>query len=273
MHAGFRLDAAFRRRARRSTLLLAVAGEGSLIEVREDAEFRWFTASGHIVQSLMRKACPQDIVLPNQLAMLAGLLWRARAPTRVLNLGFGSGAFERFFHARLPKCELVSVEIEPRLLECARAYFDIPPDWPVLVEDAADYLAHSTLRFDLILCDIFAGECHPECLFDPYFHRDAQPRLRPAGVLALNVSPTADDDLPEILAALRQAFEWVVLAAVPGHGNIIVFAAQNAPPDDDLLAARAAAWLRKTGVDLRPFLADLQRLPARSRVLGRRRSR
>ncbi len=266
----FQLDERFRRRLLHGALVHRARSMHGAIEIREDAEFRWFTVGGRIVQSLMRKACAHDIVLPNQLAMLAGLLWRARAPTRVLNLGFGSGAFERFFHAKMPKCERVSVEIDTTLVDSARRYFEIPADWPVLIEDAAEYLARSTLRFDLILCDIFAGECHPDCLFDPYFQRDAARRLRPAGVLAVNVSPTAEDDLSAILTAMRQSFEWVVVAPVPDHGNVIVFAAHNESPDDNQLALRAMAFTRKTGADLRPFLTALERLPARSRVMGRR---
>lgn len=272
--APFRLDARFRKRARSSALLHAERANGVAFEIREDTELRWFTASGRIVQSLMCKARPDDIVLPNQLAMLAGLLWRAKAPTRVLNLGFGSGMFERFFHARLPKCEVVSVEIEPAMVTLARRYFGIPADWPVIVEDAARYLERSELGFDFIVCDIFADECHPDCLFDPYFHAAAAKRLRRTGALALNVSPTSDDDLREILAALRQSVEWVVLAPVPDHGNVVVFASRCAPPDDAQLSARASAFEKATGVDLHPYLAGIERLPARSSVIGgNRRSR
>lgn len=242
------------------------------VEVREHAGLRWFTAGGVFVQSMMRLAAPAAIVLPNQLHMLNALAWRVRVDT-VLNLGSGSGAFERFFLASRPHCHLTSVEPSAIVTALARAHFALPAAHAVIEDSAEHYVAHTSARFDLVLCDIFAAERHPDCLFDAYFHHHVAARLRRGGVLALNVSPTADDELVGILAALRQAFEWVVLAPVHEHGNVIVLASVTRPPAPDVFERRSSALAAELGLTRDRLGLEFERLPSRSAVLGRSRAR
>jgi spermidine synthase len=243
-----------------------------LVEVREHAGLRWFTAGGKFVQSMMRLDQPAAIVLPNQLTMLSALAWR-KCMTTVLNLGSGSGAFERFFRAWRPHTHVTSVEQSAKVTALARAHFALPPEHQVILDTAENYVAQATVRFDLVLCDIFAAERHPDCLFDAYFHHHLADRLQGGGVLALNVSPTADDELVGILAALRQAFEWVVLAPVPEHGNVIVLASATRPPAPGLFERRLAALAAELGLARDSLAIEFERLPSRSAVLGRSRAR
>ncbi|MEX2482818.1 MAG: fused MFS/spermidine synthase [Gammaproteobacteria bacterium] len=264
---GFVLDDFLRDHAPRAQLLERCRDGDHDIEVREQAGLRWFTVSGAFVQSMMRVDMPDAIVVPNQLGMLSALAWR-RQVVQILNLGSGSGAFERFLRARRPAVQVTSVELSARIVAMARTYFAWPAAQPVVIEAAADYVAHSTARFDIVLCDIFDGEQHPECLFDPYFHRDLNARLRRGGVLALNLSPSADDELTDILVAVRQAFEWVLLAPVADHGNIIVLAAAIRPPPTAEFERRLAQLAAELGLQRSALASRIEYLPSRREVLG-----
>ncbi|MGE0483573.1 MAG: methyltransferase domain-containing protein [Gammaproteobacteria bacterium] len=241
---------------------------GHTVEIREAASLRWFSVGGRFPQSMMRVDEPSAIVLPNQLTMLSALTW-CGLPTRMLDLGAGCGSFERFFAARLPACAVTAVERSRVLVELARRHFALPAGIEPRIADAAEWLADADdeIRFDLVLCDIFDGEHHPDCLFDPWFYADCERRLARGGVFVLNASPTAESELVEILVALRQAFEWVVLAPVADHGNVVVLAAPRRPPGERTRRERARALAAQLDVGATWLAPAWERLPSRRQVL------
>lgn len=230
------------------------------LRVYEQGDYRWLSARDSAIQAVMRIASPTELVLPNQIAMLMALLING-SPQQVLNLGFGTGAFERFFHDRLPALKVISVENNPRMVDIARDHFSIPHDWPVQIHTAEDYLARSQLNFDLMLCDIFAGERHPPCLFDATFYSAAAQSLTDRGVFSLNLYPQSEHELVAILLAVRQSFAWIMLVKIPGHGNIVLLACTQPPPPDAELAQRASSILGTLKLDFGDFLGHLERLP------------
>ncbi|MEQ8232166.1 MAG: hypothetical protein RLW61_09140 [Gammaproteobacteria bacterium] len=255
-------------RASRGRLLARHPGEHA-IEVREHDGLRWFTAGGNFVQGLMDVARPATLVLPHHQAMLAALAWAPRA-ARLLNLGFGCGCFERFLHAHLESASIVSVDCEPALVDLARAHFAVPAAWPVTIDRAEHFVATATDVYDIVLCDIFSGEDHADCLFDSYFYADLAARLGNDGVLALNVSPHDDDEVVAILAALRQSIDWVMLAAVAAHGNAVVLASPAPPPAAEVMTARAAALAPAWDLAPAAVLPPFERLPGRQEIWGAR---
>jgi len=265
--AMFRLDDFLARRAAHSTLLARARGAFAPLEVREVDGLRWFTAGGRYVQGLMDVAAPARIVLPHHHAMLGALSW-ASHDARLLNLGLGCGTFERFAAAHLPHASIVSVEPDEAVVSLARAHFAVPADLEVVTTSAADYLARTDARFDLIVCDIFAGEHHPDCLFDSYFHADLAEHLDDDGVLALNLSPRENDEVVAILAALRQSIDWVMLAPVAEHGNIVVLASRAAPPPPGRMRRRAGMLARAWGLAEEALLPGFERLPSRREIVG-----
>lgn len=247
---------------RRVHQIAAIEPDGWVIYERGD--YRWLGARDDTIQAVMRIASPADPVLPNQIAMLLALLINT-SPRRALNLGFGTGAFERFFHDRLPALEMVSVESAPGVVAIAREYFCIAHDWPVQIQTAEDYLAQSRLDFDLMLCDIFAGEHHAACLSDAAFYSAAAQRLAEQGVLSLNLYPQSEAELVTILLALRQSFSWTMLVKIPGHGNIVVLACTQPLPSDAELVQRAGSLTETLKLDFGDMLSHVERLPLPAR--------
>jgi len=263
----FRLDDFLARRGAHGALIARVRGTHARLEVREIDGLRWFTAGGRYVQGLMDVAAPARVVLPHHHAMLGAFTW-ARHDARLLNLGLGCGTFERFAAAHLPRTGVVSIEPDAAVVSLAREHFGVPPDLEVVTATAAEYLVQADERFDVILCDIFAGEHHPDCLFDSYFHADLAAHLDDGGVLALNLSPNEDDEVVAILAALRQSIDWVMLAPVAEHGNVVVLASATAPPTPRAMRSRAGTLAQAWGLAADALLPAFERLPSRCEIVG-----
>ncbi len=229
--------------------------------VLEQSGYRWLCTDDDSIQSIMRVDAPAELILPNHVAMLIGLLL-ADTPKRVLNLGFGIGSLERFLHNRLPALEIISVDASPVMVDLAREHFHVPHDWPVTIQSAEDFLHANVLTFDLMLCDLFAGASHADCLYDTRFYRDAAQHLSAAGVLSLNLSTDSEQDLIAILMALRKSFEWVALVTIPSHSNVVVLACRQPPPPQAALAQRAARDMALLELDFAEVLQGLEWLPA-----------
>ena len=242
------------------TLSYRTHDAGALVEVREHAGERWVYTGEDSILSLMRLDAPADPVLPNHIAMLAAMLFADHLPQSVLNLGFGTGAFERFFSDRLPAADVVSLDSSPTMVEIARQYFASAPEHPVIIQPADEFLHTNNRAFDLILCDIFHGDRHPDCLSEKDFYTDAARSLGADGVMAINLSPATEQALLDILLPLRQNFAQVLLVNLGDYGNLVVYAMQHAPVDRQEQATRAA----RLGSELR---LDLHTIPARISVL------
>jgi spermidine synthase len=242
-----------------ATLRYSTRDADTLIEVHEHDGDRWVYTHDRSILSMMRLDAPADPVMPNHIAMLAALLFR-ELPDSVLNLGFGTGAFERFFGDRLPHTRVVSVDTSATLVEVARAHFRIGQDWPVIIQSAGDFLRTNTQLFDFVLCDIFNGDSHPDCLYDAGFHADAARSLEPGGVMALNLSPATERELLDILVPIRKNFANVLLVNLVDYGNVVLFAMQHPPADIGEQSKRA----QLLGTRLR---LDLQHIPERITIL------
>lgn len=242
------------------TLLCRSDDAGNPVEVHEHGGERWVYTGEDSILSLMRLDAPADPVMPNHIAMLGTLLFVDR-PRSVLNLGFGTGAFERFFGDRLPDTSIISVDTSRTLVEMARKYFAIRPGRPVIIRPAEHYLHDNTRGFDLILCDIFQGERHPDCLTNTNFHADAARSLAPGGVMAVNLSPASEQALLEILLPMRRSFRHVMLVNLVDYGNVVVYAMQHAPVDTHKQRQRAEQAGKELRLDLRHIPERLSTLP------------
>src|SRR5262249_47235715 len=114
---------------------------------------------------------------------LLAYAYHPRART-ALQLGLGPGLLCK--ELSLSGIEVSAVELDPRVFDVARRYFAFPKRIPVFVQDARDYLHHSTKTYDLIFLDTFAGEATPWHLMTLEAMTDIQSRLNPGGRLIIN---------------------------------------------------------------------------------------
>ncbi|MCG8324747.1 MAG: hypothetical protein MI673_04455 [Thiotrichales bacterium] len=196
---------------------------GRRAEVRQYRHYRWLNIDGYLIQSIMDLEHPGKLLNPVNGYMLGGLAF-IKEPANVLNLGFGGGVFERYFQHNLPAVMVHSVEINEEIIHLAREFFGFDAGYPVYLQSAQDYMAHHSIAYDLILCDIFIQESHPPCLKDESFYNDCRRNLSATGVMVINLVPADEQALIEILLTLRKSFAFNAILKIPDHSNILVYA-------------------------------------------------
>ncbi len=143
-------------------------------------------------------------------------------PQRVLVVGGGDGGTVREV-LRHPKAEAVLAELDPEVVEVAKAYF------PRLAEsldssrlnifygDAADFVANATERFDVVLCDLTDPVGPARKLSETPFLESLKKILTPGGVVATQSESLYfhAQHVRQVQENLRSIFSSVGLYGVP----------------------------------------------------------
>lgn len=176
---------------------------------------------------------------------------------RVTHLGGAACSLPRYFAQRWPDSRHTVVEIDEKLAEYVRKWFDIPrsPTVKIRVGDAR----HVTGSFypgsrDVIIRDVFAGDATPESLTTVEFYTAAHASLAPGGLFAANCGdrPPLSGAKAE-LAGLAEVFKHVAVIADPAmlknrrYGNIILLASDAELPAAGSPEAAALAKPLLTG--------------------------
>ncbi|MFI7480829.1 spermidine synthase [Kocuria sp. M1R5S2] len=157
---------------------------------------------------------------------------------RVLHLGGGACSLARFLAHAHPSARQVVVELDARLAELVREWFDLPraPLLRIRVGEARAVTESLTpATRDVVVRDVFAGAVTPEPLTTVEFARHVDRVLAPGGLYVLNCGDTRDlAGARAEAAALSEVFEHVAAVADPAmlkgrrYGNIVL-AASHAP--------------------------------------------
>jgi spermidine synthase len=167
---------------------------------------------------------PERLVIPYSRIMLAAALVQPE-PRRVLQLGLGGGAMNRYLRKVRPEVFLQTAEIDATVRDMAMEFMGFRPDAQdvVVIEDARVFVRKNTETWDWILVDAFSGGSVPPHLKTREFYALLKARLAPGGVVAINLHRSnrlfASDQ-----ATLRSVFSQVQLFDVPGTGNVVALA-------------------------------------------------
>ena len=154
---------------------------------------------------------------------------------RALHLGAAGCALARRWDAERPGSRQLGVDVDARLLELVRRWFNLPrsPRLRLRADDAGH--AVTTLAdasFDVVVRDVFAGDTTPTHLLGPGFAREVARVLRPGGLYLANCV-----DRPPLVTARR---ELATLAAA--------FAGPAGSPDHDTVAAGRLAAVTEPAI-------------------------
>jgi spermidine synthase len=138
---------------------------------------------------------------------------------RVAILGNAAGTTARALGVYYPDAEIDGVELDPAVTRVGRRYFglDDNPRLTVHDADARPFLRSTDEKYDLIVVDAYHQPYVPFYLATREFFRLVRDRLKPGGIVALNVATVPDDRrLVEAIgttlgAELPQVVEWPVL--------------------------------------------------------------
>lgn len=181
------------------------------------------------------------------IASLVDSRWGSAERLRALHLGGGACSLARRFAASHPQARQVVVELDGRLAELVREWFDLPRAPLVRIRVGEARAVTETLSEDsrdLIIRDVFAGSITPAPLLTREFTRAAKRVLAADGVYLVNCG-----DGPSLALAKQEAatigseFAHTVIIADPAmlkgrrYGNVII-AGSDAPLGDDPALAR-----------------------------------
>jgi hypothetical protein len=103
-------------------------------------------------------------------------------PVTALLLGVGGAAMWRFVRAYLPECAPTLVDCDEAVVAVAKRWFYLSQ--PAVIEDARQFLATTTQKFDAILVDLY--DAHGPAVSDTAFWTRCLDALAPGGCLATN---------------------------------------------------------------------------------------
>lgn len=181
------------------------------------------------------------------IASLVDSRWASTERLRALHLGGGACSLARRFAASHPQARQVVVELDGRLAELVREWFDLPRAPLVRIrvgEGRAVTESLSEDSRDLVIRDVFAGAVTPGPLTTAEFTRAAKRVLAADGLYVVNCG-----DGPNLALAKREAatiaaeFTHTVIIADPAmlkgrrYGNVII-AGSDAPLGGDPGLAR-----------------------------------
>lgn len=124
--------------------------------------------------------------------MFSGLLY-CPEPKDILIVGLGGGSLSTMFAHHFPKARVVTVELDPKVVEIAKEYFGFKETERnrVEVRDGRVYIKRALRkpdeRYDLILLDAYRGGFIPYHLTTREFLIECKALLKPGGVLISNM--------------------------------------------------------------------------------------
>ena len=133
---------------------------------------------------------------------------------RVAILGNAGGTTARSLARYYPGTPIDGVEIDPAVTEAARRFMGLGsiPGLDVITADARPFLRRTKERYDLIVVDAYRQPYVPFYLATQEFFRLARARLRPGGILALNIATVPGDHrlAQGVAGTLRTVFPQVL---------------------------------------------------------------
>lgn len=159
---------------------------------------------------------------------------------RITHLGGGACSLARYCADVYPNSRNTVVELDAKLAEYVREWFDIPksPRVKIRVGDAGTVTrSFAPASRDVVIRDVFAVDKTPAELTSVDFVREVDHSLAPGGLYILNCGdgPSLDGARAEV-AALFEVFEQVCLVADAAmlkgrrRGNIIIAASHSPLP-------------------------------------------
>lgn len=214
--------------------------------VERDGARRLYLNEGIAVHSVYRP----DSVLTGGIwdAFLAVPALLEREPRSLAVLGNAGGTIARAYGVHWPGVEIDGVEIDPAVSEAGRRLLGMSenPRLRVVDADARPFLRRTDRRYDLVFVDAYHQPYVPFYLATREFFELVRERLRPGGLVALNVATVPGDRrLRDALAGtLAAVFPEVRIWPVLRFNHVVVGLTQplgevgRAPVLGDLLEAQ-----------------------------------
>ena len=156
---------------------------------------------------------------------------QATPPARIAILGNAAGTIARAYGHYFPQTRVDAVELDGRLADIGRRFFDLRgPRLHLITADARPFLRQSQTRYDSIFLDAYRQPYIPFYLVTREFFALVRQHLTPGGTLIVNVGhPAGSTQLEKAVSAtLATVFTHVVRD--PSQATNTILAASTAAP-------------------------------------------
>lgn len=147
----------------------------------------------------------------------------------IMLLGLGGGTIAHLVSANFPGVEIVSVEIDPVMVDIAKNYFDLDkiPNHKVIVGDALRVVVEpenfglSKGSFQALLVDIYIGEKYPDLGSSGNFLAAVKSMVSSGGLIIFNRIYVTEhqDDVNIFVDSVSKFLKNVKCLIVAGHTN------------------------------------------------------
>ena len=186
--------------------------------------------------------------------------------SRTLFLGSAGGTALRQITAAWPDAQVTGVDLDPAVIDVSRRFFglDAEPRIDLVAADARLFVGDTQERFDVIAVDLYVTGHIPYYCTTAEFFADVKRRLKPGGVMMMNVLAIQPDETltgsmaNTALSVFPSAF-WV------GQGNFILIATAEERALEDVQARLAASedpLVQQVAADAMASLRAARRDPA-----------
>ena len=149
---------------------------------------------------------------------------------KLLILGMGTGTYARQCDRYFEGTGIEGVEIDGKITELSKQYFDALPDVPVCTYDGRAYLDALKNTYDVIMVDAYQDISIPFQMSSAEFFSSVYDHLNDGGVMVVNMNMRSDEEgnINEYLSdTIASVFPSVYTVDVPGYTNRELFAAKN----------------------------------------------
>ena len=200
----------------------SVFGNIKVVEVRPDNPQRQ-PARAYLQDGIIQNLVTADGVVLDHTGFICRLI-SLYAPTGPdsLVLGMAAGMIPRYLAQQGHK--VTAVEINPNSLDAATEFFGFNPrEVDFHLEDARTFVRRHPNAYDLVVADLFQGDCTPDYLLTREFFGEVRASLKPQGVVIINTwfDPANERVNDTILATVAAAFPHVLEFRSPSSQGLI----------------------------------------------------
>ena len=148
----------------------------------------------------------------------------------MLILGMGTGTYGSQCSRYFDNLSVQGVEIDGKITDLARTYFEMPADLPVATYDGRAYLNAVQDRYDLIMVDAYQDITIPFQMSSVEFFTLVRDHLTEDGVMVVNMNMRGQQEgnINQYLAdTIASVFSTVYTVDVAGSTNRELFASNN----------------------------------------------
>jgi predicted O-methyltransferase YrrM len=171
---------------------------------------------GLVLQSRIDLTRKQELTMGyfQVMALLTGL---HPAPEHVFNMGLGGGALPRFHLGRYPKSEVVSVEIDPAVIDLAKQYFYVTDNRHRIVEgDGFEILKLQPGKFDVVWVDTITPKEGPKAYIPAKYLNVLKDHLSDGGIIVANLGEWRNpESFSGVERSYRQGYEHGIRVKSP----------------------------------------------------------